>query len=344
MQKLLTVVIPSYNASRYLSYAVESLLPAGRCIEVIIVNDGSTDETGEIAEAYAQKHPDMIRVINKENGGHGDAIMAGLKDAKGLYFRVLDSDDRMDKEALEKYIRQIQDLSEAGSLPDLIVTNYVYEKYLEGRKKVVHYRKALPENRIIGWDDIGRFSCGSYILMHAATFRTDLIKESGIRMPRHTYYVDHLFVCYPMMYVKTIYYLDVNLYRYFIGREDQSVNDKVMVSKTDQQIRINRILLYDLDPEKSENENQKEYLYYYIELVTSATMSLLLYSNTRKGEKQWEALLREIRLKKPEAYERFMRRPFFLHPVRPVMNLPHAISYPLFRLIYCVLRYFFMFS
>ena len=147
-----------------------------------------------------------------------------------------------------------------------------------------------------------------------------------------------------MMYVKTIYYLDVNLYRYFIGREDQSVNDKVMVSKTDQQIRINRILLYDLDPEKSENENQKEYLYYYIELVTSATMSLLLYSNTRKGEKQWEALLREIRLKKPEAYERFMRRPFFLHPVRPVMNLPHAISYPLFRLIYCVLRYFFMFS
>lgn len=102
MQKLLTVAIPSYNSQDYVRRAIESLLPGKEQVEVIVVDDGSTDDTSGIAEEYIEKYPDTVRLIRKENGGHGDAVMAGLSAATGLYFRVLDSDDWLEKDSLLK--------------------------------------------------------------------------------------------------------------------------------------------------------------------------------------------------------------------------------------------------
>ena len=91
--KILSVAIPSYNSQDYMRKCVESLLPAGNDIEIIIVNDGSKDRTGEIAEEYASRYPGIVKAVHQENGGHGEAVNTGLKNATGLYFKVVDSDD-----------------------------------------------------------------------------------------------------------------------------------------------------------------------------------------------------------------------------------------------------------
>ena len=98
--KILTVVIPSYNSQEYLERAVKTTLINADDIEVIIVDDGSTDNTPQLADDLAKKYQNIVRVIHKENGGHGDAVMTGLKNAKGMYFKVLDSDDWFNTKAL----------------------------------------------------------------------------------------------------------------------------------------------------------------------------------------------------------------------------------------------------
>ena len=156
MQKLLTVAIPSYNSQDYVSRAIESLLPGKEQIEVIVVDDGSTDDTSKIAEEYIEKYPDTVRLIKKENGGHGDAVMAGLSAATGLYFRVLDSDDWLDKDSLIKYLAVLEEMRDPEKAADLVITNYVYEKVNEGKSHPIHYRKTLPVGRLFGWEEVGK--------------------------------------------------------------------------------------------------------------------------------------------------------------------------------------------
>ena len=97
--KLISFAIPCFNSYEYMGKCIESILPGGEDVEIIIVNDGSTDDTLKIAEAYAKKFPTIVRVIDKENGGHGSAVNAGLEAATGLYYKVVDSDDWLDADA-----------------------------------------------------------------------------------------------------------------------------------------------------------------------------------------------------------------------------------------------------
>lgn len=344
MQKLLSVAIPCYNSQDYVRRAIDSLLPGEDKVEVLVVDDGSTDDTYKIAEGYAEKYPGIVRVIHKENGGHGDAVMTGLKNATGLYYRVLDSDDWLDKSALLKLLDVIEEMTDPEKAADLIITNYVYEKVREGRSHTIDYRKTLPVGRLFDWSEVGKFATGSYILMHSATYRTELLKSSGIDLPKHTFYVDHLYVCYPMINVSKMYYLDVDLYRYFIGRDDQSVNEKVMLSRMDQQLRVNRLMLYNLNVDPIANKEKKEYLYYYTEIVTLATLSFLLRTGTKESEKELESFLDEIHDKRPAYYKWIMSRPFYRHPIRPLRKLPHWMSYPLYRASYLVARKHFGFN
>ncbi|MBO4580159.1 MAG: glycosyltransferase family 2 protein [Clostridiales bacterium] len=344
MQKLLSVAIPCYNSRDYMRHAIESVLPGKDRVEIIVVDDGSVDDTAAIGNEYAKRYPNIVRVVRKENGGHGDAVMAGLKAATGIYFRVLDSDDWFDKEALLKLLDVLERMCKVGPKADLVITNYVYEKPAEAKQKQINYRKTLPEGRIFGWDEVGKFATGSYILMHAATYRTQLVRDCNMTLPKHTFYVDHLYVCHPMTRVETIYYLDADLYRYFIGREDQSVNEKVMLSRMDQQVKVNRLMLYDLDLNAIDNETQRKYMYYYAEIVTLATVSFFLRAGTKDDEYEMESFLSEIKQQKPQFYEWITDSPFFRHPIRPIAKWPKWISYPLFRLTYLLVRRLFCFN
>lgn len=294
--KLLSITVPCYNSQAYLSKCVESLLKGGKDVEIILVNDGSTDGTRQIAEEYAAKYPEIVRVINKENGGHGSAVNSGIEQAQGLYFKVVDSDDWVKEEAYLKILDTLRELAGGSQTLDMLISNFVYEKEGVKRCKVMQYRRALPKERIFGWEEIRHLRRGHYILMHSVIFRTKLLRECGLKLPEHTFYVDNLFVFEPLPYVKNIYYLDVNFYRYYIGREDQSVNEKVMISRIDQQLLVNRRMIDYMTEVSRRKVNKKirSYMISYLEIITTISSIMLIRANTKealqKKKELWDYL------------------------------------------------------
>ncbi len=241
--KLISFAVPCYNSESYMNHCIDSLLVGGDKIEIIIVNDGSSDRTREIADEYKAKYPDIIKVIHKENGGHGSGIMAGLENAEGLYYKVVDSDDWADADSLNKILALIEERIESGNLLDLIVCNYVYEHENASKPHTVHYRGIFPRHRDFTWSECGAFDISRYMIMHSVFYRTDVVRQCELSIPLHTFYVDNIFLYYPLPFVKSIYYTDLDFYRYFIGRADQSVNEKVMIKRVDQQILVSKLLL-----------------------------------------------------------------------------------------------------
>ncbi len=284
--KLLSIAVPCYNSEAYMKNCIESLLKGGEDVEIIVVNDGSKDGTARIADEYASKFPNIIKAVHKENGGHGSAVNAGIDHATGLYFKVVDSDDWVKEEAYTKILDTLRGIVTGGNNVDMFISNFVYEKEGVKRKKVMRYHRALPENQIFTWNDVKHFKKGQYILMHSVIFRTQLLKDCNLRLPEKTFYVDNIFVFEPLPYVKNMYYLDVNFYRYYIGREDQSVNESVMISRIDQQIRVNKMMVDYYVANKSvfaKNRKLAKYMFNYLEIVTTASSALCIRSETEEN-------------------------------------------------------------
>ena len=168
---------------------------------------------------------------------------AGIEHASGLYFKVVDSDDWVSQSAYIQILDKLRELLQSGNSIDMLVSNFVYEKEGEKRRKVMKYHHALPQDEIFTWRDVRHFRVGQYILMHSVIYRTNLLRDCGLKLPENTFYVDNIFVFNPLPYVRTMYYMDVNFYRYFIGRADQSVNEQVMIGRIDQQIRVNKLMV-----------------------------------------------------------------------------------------------------
>ena len=313
MTKLLSIAVPCYQSEAYMRRAVESLLPGGDEVEILIVDDGSRDGTAAIADEYAARYPDLVRAVHKENGGHGDAVMCGLSHASGLYFKVVDSDDWVDAEAYPKVLRALSRLREEPV--DLFVCDYVYDKVGQADKHVVRYANALPVGRAFGWEETRRFRPGQYILMHSAIYRTAMLRECGLSVPKHTFYVDNLYVYVPMTRVKRMFYLDEVLYHYFIGRDDQSVHEEVMIQRIDQQLRVNRLMLSGVDVLSAGPKQKRRYMLSYLEIITAVSSVLLIRSGTARHLEAKKALWREIRRAYPRVWLRLRLRPIgmFLH-------------------------------
>jgi len=292
--KLLTFAIPCYNSAAYMRNCIESLLPGGDEVEILIVDDGSADETSQIADEYEARCPGICRAIHQENGGHGEAVNAGLRNASGLYFKVVDSDDWVNEEAYQSVLTALREFAAMESSPDVLVTNFVYEKQGARRKKVMNYRSAIPREELTDWSGVKMFILGQYILMHSVIYRTGLLRDCGLELPRHTFYVDNLFVYQPLPHVKSMYYLDVNFYRYFIGRDDQSVNEKVMIGRLDQQIRVTKLMLGCCDVLKLSDRKLRRYMIRYLEIMMTVSSILAIRSGTKEdlGKKRelWQYL------------------------------------------------------
>lgn len=259
---------------------IESLLAGGEEVEIIIVNDGSSDGTAAIADEYATKYPTIVKAVHQENGGHGEAVNSGLKNSSGVYFKVVDSDDWVNEEAYMKILKTLEELVAGSQTVDMLISNFVYEKQGAKHKKVMSYRTAFPQEEVFTWNQVKFLMKGQYILMHSVIYRTKLLIDCGLELPKHTFYVDNIFVYQPLPYVKNMYYLNVNFYRYFIGRDDQSVNENVMIRRIDQQIRVNKIMIDSFDIKKINNVKLKKYMINYLDIMMTVSSIMLLRSGT----------------------------------------------------------------
>lgn len=301
--KYITFAVPCYNSESYMEHCIESLLVGGKDVEIILVDDGSRDNTAKIADKYEKKYPDIVRAVHKENGGHGSGVNKGLELATGLYYKVVDSDDWVDEASLKKVLEAIKKLKKDNTLVDMMVVNYVYERHHE--QKEIKYVNTLPENKVFGWDEVGKFKKDAYLLMHSVIYNTKFLKETGLKLPEKTFYVDNIFVYYPLPYIKTMYYLNTPFYRYFIGREDQSVNEKTMIKRIEQQLYVNKLMIDFYDPYEywDTNRNCAKYLIHYIDIMMSVSTILLQISNTKEHQQKRKELWQYLKEKNPKLYK-----------------------------------------
>lgn len=232
MGKVLSISIAAYNAEKYLDKCLKSLLETKvkDALEVMIVNDGSKDHTLSIANKYQKEYPEIIKVIDKKNGGHGSTINASVKAATGKYYKILDSDDWVDKNGLEKLVRFLENNS-----VDLVL-NPFHEVHIDTGIKnlVVPYHKNQKIGEIMDLSKDTNFD----IKMHSMTFKTDVIKAMGPIIDENCFYVDAEYTCYALAYAKNYVCLDFSVYQYMLGSNEQSMNITKMIERRDQHLRV----------------------------------------------------------------------------------------------------------
>lgn len=310
--KYLTFTVPCYNSESYMRRCVDSLLCFGKDAEIILIDDGSTDGTGEIADEYQNRFPDIVKTVHKENGGHGSGVNKGLEMAEGLYFKVVDSDDWLDPEACQKLLFRIRELCGGGryefaeNIPDLFICNYVYDHLDEGSSRVMDYRNVFPDEKMCTWNSIGRFKPSQYLIMHSLIFRTEVLRKSNVKLPEHTFYVDNLFSYQPLPYADNLYYMDIDLYHYYLGREDQSVNEKVLMKRIDQQIRVTEMVARCVDLKKVRKVYPKLALYMTrnISIMLSISSIHLLLIQTDEARSKRKEMWKNIRQHDKRLYYR----------------------------------------
>lgn len=307
--KIITFAVPCYNSASYMEKCIQSLLKAGEDAEIILVNDGSTkDNTAEIADKYQSFYPSIIRAIHKENGGHGDAVMTGLNNATGKFFKVVDSDDWVDEQALNKLMAVLKGFNE--EVPDAIFLNYVYEYTATNTTRVVKYKGKMPENRIFSFDEMKSLGVGNFLAMHSVVYRTGHLRECNLQLPKHTFYVDNIFVYQPLPSAKKLYYIDADFYRYFIGREDQSVNEQIIMKRIDQHIRVTDILIgaHDLQKIKLQSKRLYKYMFEFIHIMMVINSIYLIKIGDKEAFEKKTALWERYKKADLLAYKKSKRK------------------------------------
>ncbi len=255
--KILSIVIPTYNVEKYLRRCLNSLVYDESIleeVELLIVNDGSKDKSLEIAQEYEKKYPDSIKVIDKENGGHGSTINAGLKIAEGKYFRVIDSDDWVNIDEFSNYVKELKKCN-----ADIVLTDYNKELLYSGEIQTFSYN-GLEYNKEY---DLEKFDYDllkdSYFYMATSTIKTEKLRKAKLQLDEKTFYVDMEFILLPFLEIDSFIYLDFNIYRYFIGRADQSVNIQSLVKNRSHHEKVLKRILkfYETIPQ---DEPRRKYI------------------------------------------------------------------------------------
>lgn len=310
-RKYITFAVPCYNSQDYMERCIESLLPGGEDVEIIVIDDGSKDSSGEIADYYERLYPGIVRAVHKQNGGHGSGVNKGLELAKGMFYKVVDSDDWIDENAYGKLLNCMKRLytvdgESADTMPDLFVFNYVYNHLDEGVSRAMHYRNVFPIEEMCGWNDIGRFHPSQYLIMHALMFRTEILRSAEVVLPEHTFYVDNIFAYQPLPHVRNIYYMDIDLYHYYIGRADQSVNEKVLMSRIDQQIKVTEIVskCVDLNEVRALYPKLAEYMCRNISIMMAISSIHLLLIGSKEAYRKRRQLWNNVKEENARLYFR----------------------------------------
>ena len=310
MDKLLTVVIPAYNIEKYEEQCLSSFVKPKALpeIEVLVVNDGSSDRTVEIAEKYVQKYPDIFRVINTENGGHGSTINRGIEEARGTYFKVVDGDDWVDGAAFGKLVRFLH-----TAKSDFIVNRYYWVHNQTGEKKL-EFESPFPGVSYGREYAFSEVSGKTFLKMHALTIKTELLRKIP-KIDEHCFYVDMEYVLFPIPYVRTVTFLEEVVYQYRIGLAGQSMDMKSMQKNEVNYTRVlDRLLAY---YEEQQRRKIPVYCLTYLEnslgrMAATRFKIFLSFPYDRSIPGKMKAFDRNLKERYPRIYAAVINKPVLL--------------------------------
>lgn len=288
--KILSIAIPVYNTENYIKRCVDSLILKEiiNDIEIILVNDGSKDNSLKIMNEYKEKYPQSIVVIDKENGGHGSTINAALEMATGKYFRVLDSDDWFDSKNFIEFVKRLK-----NEEVDLIITNYKKEYVYNGFSEQINWKK-MESNKVYNFNEFDLKTLNKeYFVMANSTYRTEMLREAQLKLLEKTFYVDMQYNVVPILKLNTFKFINLDIYRYFIGRPEQSMNLQNFVRNRANHEKVMRFLIeYYTDNSEKISENQKNYIkqiiyymlntHYYIYCVYAKNDRKIIYKEIKE--------------------------------------------------------------
>lgn len=290
-QKLLTVTVPCYNSQDYMEKCIESLLVGGERVEIIIIDDGSTDNTGKIADEYGEKYPSIVKVVHQENGGHGEGINRGVAHATGKYFKVVDSDDAMSAD-FPAFLDALESCESEGGV-DVVITNYYYVHTDGIGDRSIDYSNALPKNRIFGWSETRPFHIHQMLTIHSCTFRTEHMKKWSEPLPKKVFYEDNLMVCKTLIHTERLYYFPSDLYRYWIGRPDQSVQENVSKKRYSHHILVAKSSFKSVNFDEIKEPMLKKYIKHELFMLFGITIMFTRLNNSDETDRDLEAMWQE---------------------------------------------------
>ena len=291
MDKILTISIAAYNVEPYIRENIESIVAseARDAIEVLIVDDGGKDGTLEIAKKFEEQYPGIVFAVHKENGGYGSVQNYSIAHANGKYFKILDGDDWVDTEGLTKLVAYLKKHD-----TDVVVTNY-YKGSGKDSLKLVSFKKFCTYGKAF---DPNQISVG-VIGMWALTYRTAVLRASGIVLPEHTLYTDRIYATIPFSYATTMIALDIPVYCYRIGRDGQSVSRESRIKHIDEYLSVTKILCKHY---ASDKRMHKEYILTKTSAAYKVSIRALLllpcsrqnYDKLKQYEKEVRSISREV--------------------------------------------------
>jgi Glycosyltransferases involved in cell wall biogenesis len=322
IEKRLTISVAAFNVSTYLQETLEScVIPEIMdALEVIVVNDGSTDETEKIAQQFVDLYPETFRLINKENGGYGTTVCRSMRDAKGTYFKLLDGDDWLDRDGLIKLVQLLKNTEADWVLTRVLrVKDGTYETSednpgwmnLCGRTCTVKELSNLNFSRDIG--------------MWSLTSKTELLRQHSFELPEHKLYTDQLFVFYQMPFVRTISFCDFSVYKYRIGRDGQSISRQSRIKNYRDAIDNTLTML---DYYKQYRESQKDNVSFMMQRLASyynfAVKTYLLLPSSKQTKNDIMVLENRCKTTTEDVYnEAYHRRSKILI----ILRLTHYLAY-----------------
>ena len=299
MGKILTISIAAYNAENDIKRCLDSMINTRVLdkLDIVVINDGSTDSTSNVVENYTSKYPDSIRLINKSNGGHGSTINVGIKNARGKYFKIVDSDDWVDKDGIEKLV----DFLSSNDV-DMIMNPYHEVSYdnILCRKL---FDPSCNETEVRHIYSIDRLKGNEVLYMHSLTFKTDCMHNMGPIIDENCFYVDMEYCIFPMPYIRTYVYLDFPVYEYLLGSQNQSMAMNNLIKRRDQHLAVTkRIIEFYLQNQGNVNEKVRSIIAERIKYAVYQQYKIFLYMGNDDGKEEAKTFDAWLKLQNKEIY------------------------------------------
>ncbi len=309
--KLLTCVVPCYNSAGWMERAVDSLLAGGEEMEILIVDDGSTDRTRAVADRLAAEHPTIVKAHHQANAGHGSALNYGIANAEGVYFKVVDSDDRMVKENIPGLMDVLREHADEDSQVDMIFHDYVYDHPEEENTFTITYAGKMKPDTAGTWEETRPFHIWNQFMIHSLIYSVQFLRENHVVMPEHTFYEDNIYIYQPLGKTRKILYHHAPLYGYCVGRVDQSIDEKNMLKRLDQATNIAKMMItsYSMEELNRMPKHLREYLINNACGQLFTTCALQFIENTERSHGMNRELWQTIRDFDPALYRRLRRNP-----------------------------------